>query len=562
MAGAENQGTAGRRSAMTVERDRFVGFAFAAAHLLLEVDTGDVIQFAMGARCRLAARDTSELVGFNFFDIIAPEDRPYVRELLERLGRQARINPSRVVFRTFEGQYFSALLGGCCLPLYPGRYFLSVLLSAPAREFERGRHGSSVMLDRKGFTDILEDRLVAAKRKGLDRNLTLLLIDGFTDIADDLAPEAAREMMTRLDAYLRSVSSDGDCAGRLAEDRFGIIHNLDILEADIRTHVSDILEHGGFDRAVDHVRTWGLSLDDGSLDPTDAARALVYTVQTFATSEEGEFSISTLEDGARMMLDRTVQRISHLRQTIEDRAFFVVYQPIVDIRSRRLHHLEALTRLEGASSPQEFILFAENVGMIYDFDLLLTQTVLETMKEYAHSAHLPDVAINLSARTLTSPVFLEQFRRIVDAYPGLAKKLLIEVTETVSVGDFESLNQTLQKLRKKGHRVCLDDVGSGSTSFQSLHGLQVDVAKIDGRFVRGALQRPRDMTMLRSIAETCHQLELTVVGEQIEDEEQAHLLAGLGVGLGQGYLYGRPSPDFAFFAKAARRREPPRPEKK
>ncbi len=536
------------------ERDRFIGFAFAAAHLLLEVDANGIIQFAIGARCRLAATDISELVGFNFFDIVAIEDWTYVRELLERLKRQMRINPSRVVFRTFEGQYFSALLGGCCLPSYPGRFYLSVLLSAPAREADHGTT-SSVMLDRKGFTDILEDRLVAAKRKGLDRNLTLLLIDGFADMSEETSPEAARTMMTNLDAYLRSVSADGDSAGRLADDRFGVIHTPDITETDIQSNITRILEKSGIDDAGQHIRTWGLTLDDARLDPTDAARALVYTVQTFATASENEFSISTLEDGARMMLDRTVQRITLLRQTIEKRAFYVVYQPIVDIASRKLHHLEALTRLEGASSPQEFIMFAESVGMIYDFDLLLAQTVLETMKEYAHSPHLPDVAINLSARTLTSPVFLEQFRRIVGAFGSLGQKLMIEVTETVSVGDFESLNSTLQKLRKAGHRVCLDDVGSGSTSFQSLHGLQVDVAKIDGQFVRGALKRPRDMTMLRSIAETCKPLDLEIVGEQIEDAEQADLLSSLGVTFGQGYLYGRPSRDFAFFARAARASE-------
>ncbi len=95
-----------RRSALIAERDRFIGFAFAAAHLLMEVDANGAILFAIGARCKLAAKDISELVGFNFFDIVAPEDWSYVRELLERLKQQMRINPSRVVFRTFEGQYF------------------------------------------------------------------------------------------------------------------------------------------------------------------------------------------------------------------------------------------------------------------------------------------------------------------------------------------------------------------------------------------------------------------------------------------------------------------------
>ena len=81
------------------------------------------------------------------------------------------------------------------------------------------------------------------------------------------------------------------------------------------------------------------------------------------------------------------------------------------------------------------------------------------------------------------------------------------------VTDIAKLNDVLQKLRASGFRICLDDVGAGSTSFQSLYGLQVDYAKIDGTFVRGASGSPRDMAMLRSMVDVCRQLDLTLIGE-------------------------------------------------
>ncbi|MFX8215111.1 hypothetical protein ABTL18_19930, partial [Acinetobacter baumannii] len=83
------------------------------------------------------------------------------------------------------------------------------------------------------------------------------------------------------------------------------------------------------------------------LDPADAARALVYTVQAFASAQGGEFTISSLEDGANRLMAGAVERIGQLRATIDTRDFIVVYQPIVDIASGAVHHLEALTRVEG-----------------------------------------------------------------------------------------------------------------------------------------------------------------------------------------------------------------------
>ncbi len=175
--------------------------------------------------------------------------------------------------------------------------------------------------------------------------------------------------------------------------------------------------------------------------------------------------------------------------------------------------------------------------------------MLDTLKAFRKEPKLPDVAINLSAKTLMSPIFLNQFQSVVEPYGDLNKKLLIEVTETVVVNDIAKLNEVLQKLRAVGYRICLDDVGAGSTSFQSLYGIQADYAKIDGKFVRGAVENPRDMAMLRSMTDVCRQLGLTLIGEQVEEAVHAQLLADLNVPLAQGFLFSRPSRDFAYFAK-------------
>ena len=537
-----------RRPPSFRERDRFVGFAFAAADLLIETDAKGTILFSAGARCRLTSGDVAGLVGTSLLDVVAPSDQRYIHVLFKRIQEKGRIKPARVVFQGCDGQQFTALLGGCRLDSCPGSLFLTILLASGTRATHEALAVAGQLLDSHAFSNILENRIIKAREKGLDHGLTLLLVEGLQSMVDSLPGGAADEVKQGIEAYLRAISADGDSAGQLSNDRFGIVHANDIDGQEVQTHIAQIIQNAGGE-LPGGIRTWSLDVSDDKLGAADAARALVYTVQAFASAQGGEFTISSLEDGAKRMLSDAVDRIGRLRATIEKRDFFVVYQPIVNIETQAVHHLEALTRVEGMPSPADFITFAEDVGLIYDFDLLLTQSVLDTLKAYRKEPTLPDVAINLSAKTLMSPIFLRQFQAVTEPYGDLASKLLIEVTETVIVTDIAKLNEVLQKLRAAGYRICLDDVGAGTTSFQSLYGIQADFAKIDGQFVRGAVDNPRDMAMLRSMVDVCHQLGLGLIGEQVEGPEHAQLLADLGVPLAQGYLYSRPSRDFAYFAK-------------
>lgn len=537
-----------RRPQSSRDRDRFVGFAFAAADLLIETDAQGNVLFSAGARCRLTKGEVGGLVGTNLMEVVAPGDRKYVHVLFERIREKARIKPSRVLFQAFDGQQFPALLGGCRLDSCPGSLFLTILLTVPPRTGSAGSAVQGELLDQTGFANILEERLLAAREKGVDQGLTLLLVEGLQAMVDAMPEGAAAEVRDGIDAYLRGISADGDSAGQLGGDRYGIVHAADIDGQEVQGHIAQIIEAAG-GALPGGIRSWTLDMADDRLDPADAARALVYTVQAFASAQGGEFTISSLEDGANRLMAGAVERIGQLRATIDNRDFIVVYQPIVDIATGAVHHLEALTRVEGSNSPADFITFAEDVGLIYDFDLLLTQTVLDTLKEFRKEPKLPDVAINLSAKTLMSPIFLKQFQSVVAPYGDLAAKLLIEVTETVVVTDIAKLNEVLQKLRGVGFRICLDDVGAGSTSFQSLYGIQADYAKIDGKFVRGAVNSPRDMAMLRSMVDVCRQLGLELIGEQVEEPVHSDLLTNLGVTLAQGFLFSRPSRDFSYFAK-------------
>jgi EAL domain-containing protein (putative c-di-GMP-specific phosphodiesterase class I) len=98
-------------------------------------------------------------------------------------------------------------------------------------------------------------------------------------------------------------------------------------------------------------------------------------------------------------------------------------------------------------------------------------------------------------------------------------------------------------LQTRGVRICLDDFGAGAASFHYLNALPADFVKIDGRYVRNATANRRDRAFLKAIAKLCRELGTATIAEMVETEAQAAAMTDLGIGYGQGYLFGRPSPD-------------------
>lgn len=206
-----------------------------------------------------------------------------------------------------------------------------------------------------------------------------------------------------------------------------------------------------------------MQLDKTGMSGADAARALVYCINGFADSDNGDLSIPNLRDGLDKALSSTLVRVSNLRATLGDRNFRLVYQPIVDLRSRDIHHLEALTRFVDNGSPADTIAFAEAVRLIADFDLAVCEMAIATVLENP-LGRLP-IAVNLSGRSLESSIFANTLFEMLRVDRNLSKRLLFEVTESAVITRADEVNARIQALRGGGFRVCLDDFGAGANSF-------------------------------------------------------------------------------------------------
>lgn len=535
---------------MKGQRDRFIGFAFAAADLLLEMDAAASITYAAGAGRGLTDRAAERLIGSSLYELIDPADHEFVQVVSRRVKPGTRMDPVPVRFKGAGGQAKKAVISGFSLPGQAARFYLAVSLAdrmPNTREAPEARDTKTGLLTKQAFIESAKRRTKGRETAEADseEQLSFLFIQGIEKLREEQGEDAVERFLEKLSARLRANAIGGDSVGLLGDGKLGVLHDTGIDQQTLQAEAAKVAAEMNAEGAAISVDTFAVDLQVPGMSEADASKAMVYAVQRFSEAVEGEFKVSSLTEGAQDLLKDTLKRVATLRETISSRAFSIAYQPIIDLSFRTVHHFEALTRFEGTKSPAQMIAFAEEVGLIEDFDLLMTQRVLEGLVEVGSVADwTPIVAVNLSARSMQSDVFVRSLAKVVEPFRHIREQLYFEITETASVRDFERFNNVIQALRKGGHHVCLDDVGSGSTSFQSLDLLQVDMVKIDGEYIQGAAKNPRQLSMLKSIVALCNDLDIVMVAEMIDNERQVKDLKNLGVQYGQGYLFGRPTTDF------------------
>ncbi|MEI6985971.1 MAG: EAL domain-containing protein, partial [Rhodospirillaceae bacterium] len=193
------------------------------------------------------------------------------------------------------------------------------------------------------------------------------------------------------------------------------------------------------------------------------------------------------------------------------------------------------------------------IGLISDLDLLVVQEALRVIRQaITAEQNPPDIAVNISAVSLNSKIFMDQFDEVARPFTDVLRKLLVDVTELGAITEMDVIKVSLTRLRKMGIRRCLGDIGGGGNTFMALSGLNVDFAKIDGDMINAAMKDSKDRAILQSTIQICSHLGILVIAEKVETEEQRQFLRSQGVNLGQGYLLGRPSADLLGIASYVR----------
>lgn len=247
------------------------------------------------------------------------------------------------------------------------------------------------------------------------------------------------------------------------------------------------------------------------------------------------------------MIESARERLSiegRMHRALAAREFLPYFQPLIDLRRRRLAGFEALIRWQppgqGMIFPDQFIPVAEESGLIVDLGNLMIRESCRQMAQWQRWDIA--VAVNVSMRQLRSGSLVATIREALAEHSIPAACLKLEITESAMMENVEDTAEQLREIKALGVRLSIDDFGTGFSSLSHLKMLPVDEMKIDRSFVMDVVDNKHNQKIVNSIVRLAHELQLLVVAEGVEDEGAAAYLRSIDCDLAQGYLFDRPRP--------------------
>lgn len=531
--------------AMRLDRDRYVAFAFAGADILFELDADGSILFSAGALSLIGA-STGDVAGKSILDLIADEDRPFAEQIFESTAADERSVMKLLHFRTKSADTLPFIVSCCCLRDFEGHFFVALTRAAAhaAGDVARlaVRDPRSGAITRERFSTVAVEKLRTGREFASPCHLSLIELGGFVGLEMRAPEDEVTGYLRSSVDRLRARAIDGESIGMLGSGKICVIHDpgtsLDGVVKWIDRRARE-MDPTGTGLAVSHK---AVSLDAGGLIDADALAALMHVLGVFA-NDPGVPDFASLNASHDALLLDEMERINAFRCTVLAGSLAVAFQPVVRLSDRHLDHFEALARFNTfteTDSPAEHLDFAENTGLISEFDYAMANNVIELLHSFEHVPGVPTVAINLSARSLVDRRFMRSLSHLLGRYQRVARQIRFEVTDSCDLVNLEPVNTALQELRRSGAQVGLDDFGVGGADLEVLRRLDVDYVKIDGRYVESILETPRAQSFLKAITGLCNDLGIGTVAKSVETETTHAFLTENGVGFGQGYLFGKP----------------------
>ena len=389
----------------------------------------------------------------------------------------------------------------------------------------------------KSFETKIQNKLPELMAAGEDIDIKLLELKGLSEAKRGLDTNNWEGLMDSLSEAMLEASIDGDMVTQLENNKYVLVQKAGENSQDaLEGRLLDIAKRYVPEGAI-NVQSKNIEGNLPELSAREASRAILYTINKMEKSGLAGSSDNLKASFDAFLLENT-NNIKNLKHRISHQLFWVCFQPIVDLKTRAVSHHEVLARFEENVSPYALIALAEDVGISHDVDLSVYRQTIKHLDKHRQE-NLGELSVNLSGSSVQNEAFIQSLLATIKQYPVESKNISFEVTESSGIKNFEMVNNFLQQLRGMGHKVYLDDFGAGAASFEYIQKLDVDAIKIDGAYTKIILSSPREATMVKSLTQMCHDLDIKVVAEMVETEAQASFLNDIGVDKGQGWLFGK-----------------------
>ena len=401
------------------------------------------------------------------------------------------------------------------------------------------------------FLDRLEHARTRGRDTGTMQAVLFLDLDRFKLINDSLGHRVGDDVLCTVASRLVAAVRQGDTVARFGGDEFTVLLEQMSGPGEATATAERILQSlrqpvVAGDRQVVLSVSIGIAVAEPGNSHTDLLAAADIAMYEAKRTGKDRFCIAAADADALALarLDLEVE----LRHAISGGELELHYQPVLNAHSGRLYGFEALVRWRhpqaGLLPPSAFMELAEESGLVLPLGEWVLEQACRMARDWRdqHPDETAVMAVNLSARQFQDPDLCARVAAVLQTSGLDPSALVLEITETVVMGDTERTLATLRALKRLGVRLAIDDFGTGYSSLSYLKRFPVDIVKIDRSFVDGLGDSPVDREIVAAVIRLAAAVGMQTVAEGVETPAQLEQLRRLGCSLVQGYLLAAPQP--------------------
>jgi diguanylate cyclase (GGDEF)-like protein len=407
-------------------------------------------------------------------------------------------------------------------------------------------------LPNHGLTLDLAERMVAraGRQSGMLAGALFIDIDWFKDVNEKLGEAAGDQLLSIVARRLENVVRQGDTVGRTGGDQFVVLVEsearnvrLDSLARRVMESLHKPVDLEGFGPSFFLTASIGVAFGRYAT-PDELLRDAKLALD--AAKEAGKDRYTLFNANMRSVIEGRGVLEADLNTALEERQFFLLYQPIYDLTSGQVVSLEALIRwrhpLRGVLQPSEFIPLAEETGLIVPIGRWVLEEACARTAAWNVAGNSVGVSAMVSANQLNREGFATDVRRALQQ-SGIDPSLLtLEIAESTVMLDLEAATARMQPIKALGVRIAIDDFGSGYAYRSDLQRMPLDFLKVDRSSLAASDDEDYRSWLLEAILHFGRDLSLTVIAKGVETYEQMTALQSMGCTLAQGYFMGDPTP--------------------